>query len=237
MATTSIVYNPKIGYFFNETSDLVLTDITGIQSSWNPDGWGTGNPLTTNNPSKTSILGLSLTIGVYCEGTLYQYSTSDTALVPLDLSTSGFMSANPYHVVDIADIPYLFDYQGNFIQEVSSFKTGFYLVSLVANGSFQVVLDTVNWSSGGSVQNPFGAYNLNGVCIPEVWKQAVFTRGCKPNKKAEQILRLQKMTFDYFNFSQITNTVTDLAENRFDKTTDLYLMMQGICDNKRNCQC
>ena len=57
------------------------------------------------------------------------------------------------------------------------------------------------------------------------------------NKKAEQILRLQKMTFDYFNFSQITNTVTDLAENRFDKTTDLYLMMQGICDNKRNCQC
>lgn len=147
------------------------------------------------------------------------------------------MSANPYHVVDITDTPYLFDYQGNFIQELSSFKTGFYLVSLVANGSFQVVLDTVNWSSGGGVQNLFGAYNLNGVCIPEVWKQVVFTRGCKPNKKAEQILRLQKMTFDYFNFSQITNTVTDLAENRFDKTTDLYLMMQGICDNKRNCQC
>jgi len=239
LATTNISFSPKIGYFFNENSELVLTDITGKQiQKGNPDGWGVGNPVDPTgrtNPSNTSVTAISIFIAYYFNGMLYELSTSNVSTQPLILTGSGFLTSDPYHVVNIADAPYLFDAYGNYIQELQSFSTGLYIIGYSVSGSFIVVADTVNWTSGLS-QPRFLAYNLNGSCIPEVFKQVVFNKGCKPNKKAQNVLRYQKMTYDYFNFNSVSSSGEDLIA-RFEKTNDLYLALQDICDDKRNCIC
>lgn len=237
MPSTNILFYPKFGYFFNANRELVLTDITGTESSFNPGGWGSVIPLPNLNPSKQSVTSLELNIGCYTEGTLYFYTPTSSG-TPIDLFGTGFPNTNQYHTINISDVSYQTSFGPTPVSEqVNEFKAGFYLLIWNIDGQFQIGPDTVFWSNATDRNNRFGAFNLNGTCLPDVWKQAAFTKGCKPNKKAEQMLRMQKIMYDYWNYNSINGTGSDFADYRFEKTSDIFQAMQDICNDKKNCQC
>jgi hypothetical protein len=48
---------------------------------------------------------------------------------------------------------------------------------------------------------------------------------------------MQKIMYDYWNYNSVNGTVADLADYRFEKTSDVFQAMQDICNDKKNCQC
>lgn len=239
MASTNILFYPKFGYFFNANRELVLTDITGDESNWNPNGWGS-NPIVPNgNPPKQSVTSFELNILCYTEGTLFVYTPTSSG-TPIDLFGTGFPNTNQYHTINISDVSYQTSFGPSPVTEqVNEFKAGFYLLTWTISGESQIGPDFVYWNNANDIgySNRFGAFNLNGTCLPESWRQAAFTKGCKPNKKAEQMLRMQKIMYDYWNYNSVNGTVADLADYRFEKTSDVFQAMQDICNDKKNCQC